>query len=935
MPLLGDTRGYGLALDAHGPRGAPSNASGPGRAGALDMWLNSNAFWSCLDASHPLCAAGNIDEEVRACCTGLALGGVSLLFTPTFPAAALTNFTAYQRIAIGELATAWATPLGGRISTSTRMATDGSHAAATTVTYSPGSGEPPALVMDVAVWVISDAAPCCPNGPRVLADPAPVAVGCADSAGAPQPCAAAAAAATYATRAAATTPNASSVMPVLGAVAACVDPPAAVLWRAVTAGGNETLRGLNWEATTRVRIPAGSSVVIVSALEVTHGAGAPDPAPRAVAAAAGTNGSAAAASADAFWGAWWASSGVDLPGEPGVASMFNGNAYALAAFSGFGDDDVPPGLYGPWASIDQPAWSGDYTLDYNYNAAYFGAFASGHGEAAAAAFRPILDYLPAARRKAQGQARRANLTFCPPTALYYGCHLTPWGTSSTIQFHMPTYMAWNGNYAALLFLDRWEYWADAGFAAGALWPLLDGLNAWWGCYLNRTATGLPPPADFVYNDANAANPDMEHERQPVPNPQIGMAFIRRGLDAQVALAAALGLPLPPAVAAMARQLAPLNSVQAAVPAPAGAWSAPLPDTRCHAPAEGGWAWATPAGNHSLPACEALCAAQPGCGLVTLCPPPDAPLPPGQGCTGADHTPANFSCFGFERQALPNCTAAPGFATAVARSAPLVNVSLFTAFLGANVTQSDEFSLYPIWPTGAVEVLSSLPSAPASAASAQASSLAYSNFGSGRPVDLFSMAVRAGWGGFNSPQRVLAGLNEWLAGHQQRNMLPYVLGGGIENAGVNQAVVDMLLASSASGAPGVPPPSGLAPFVTTLFPFWPPEQAATFYGLVAKGGLALAARYNNATALVGGLAVTALAGAAGGSRYQGGPGGAAARARRCSLRSPWPGAPEGSVSVVCGGAPAAVQWADHVMTGRLARVLSFDAPVGVACAVSLQ
>ena len=360
VPLLGDTRGYGVALDAHGPTGKPANASGPGRAAALDLWHNSNAFWSCLDASHPQCAAGNVDDEVRACCTGLALGGVSLLFSPTFAAAALATFTAHQRIANGELATAWATPLGGRISTSTRMATDGSHAAATTVSYSPAGDEPPELVMDVAVWVLSSAAPCCANGPRVLADPAPVAVGCADGAGAPQPCAAAAAAATYATRAAATTPNASSVMPVFGAVAARVDPPAAVLWRAVTAGGSASLRGVNWEATTRVRVPAGGSVVIVSAVGVTHGAGAADPAPRAAAAAAGTSGGAAAASADAFWGAWWAASGVDLPGEPAVASMFNGNAFALAAFSGFGDDDVPPGLYGPWASMDQPAWSGDY-----------------------------------------------------------------------------------------------------------------------------------------------------------------------------------------------------------------------------------------------------------------------------------------------------------------------------------------------------------------------------------------------------------------------------------------------------------------------------------------------------------------------------------------------------------------------------------------------
>ena len=31
----------------------------------------------------------------------------------------------------------------------------------------------------------------------------------------------------------------------------------------------------------------------------------------------------------------------------------------------------PPGLYGPWVTMDNPAFGGDYTLDYNYEASFY------------------------------------------------------------------------------------------------------------------------------------------------------------------------------------------------------------------------------------------------------------------------------------------------------------------------------------------------------------------------------------------------------------------------------------------------------------------------------------------------------------------------------------------------------------------------------------
>ena len=70
-----------------------------------------------------------------------------------------------------------------------------------------------------------------------------------------------------------------------------------------------------------------------------------------------------------------------------------------------------------------------------------------------------------------------------------------------------------------------------------MYPFLDGVNAWWGCYLNKTLT---PGGGYEYHDWNRLNPDYEHEGQRVADPQIALAFIRRSMDAQSDMAAALG-----------------------------------------------------------------------------------------------------------------------------------------------------------------------------------------------------------------------------------------------------------------------------------------------------------------------------------------------------------------------------------------------------------
>ena len=72
-------------------------------------------------------------------------------------------------------------------------------------------------------------------------------------------------------------------------------------------------------------------------------------------------------------------------------------------------------------------------------------------------------------------------------------------------------MHWNGAFAAMLFLNRFEYTGGGNidnqtFAREQLWPLVSGLVSWSSCYLARS-TGAD--GRLLLEDWNAVDPDGE------------------------------------------------------------------------------------------------------------------------------------------------------------------------------------------------------------------------------------------------------------------------------------------------------------------------------------------------------------------------------------------------------------------------------------------
>lgn len=85
-----------------------------------------------------------------------------------------------------------------------------------------------------------------------------------------------------------------------------------------------------------------------------------------------------AANHQQFWQTFWAASEIDLGPDFGVLEKFYYNMQYMLG-SGSAASAMAPALWGPWITTDTPGWNGDYTLNYNFQAIYYGVFRySGH-----------------------------------------------------------------------------------------------------------------------------------------------------------------------------------------------------------------------------------------------------------------------------------------------------------------------------------------------------------------------------------------------------------------------------------------------------------------------------------------------------------------------------------------------------------------------------
>ena len=525
VPLLGN--GYlGLVLQSDDGTGAGTHGV-DFNGSTVDFFLNTNANWDC-EASK----TGSLPPAV---CSMRGLGGLTLNALNSSAAGrqlfgGASSFAAEQRLANGSLWTLRRGADGSSLETETVIHPE-KNELLTTLTYvgppggtaggGGGGGSP--LGLELQLWALgktSHVRSSANSSCTLSADGKTASCG-----------------RHYNPRA--TTTGYVSVSTALATHVVSATPPARSA--VVTEACVNRFECIS-TATTVYEISPGQTLQLVttSADNVLAG-NAHDPMPDAASLALGGSPAAIAGASSAFWRSYWNASSVELPTRPALERMWFGSQYSTAGSTASADTVArmqkklpPPGLYGPFATGDFAFWNGDFTLDYNQEANFYHVFSSNHPERAAAYYQPILDYMASARAQAARVAAQSNLT-CDPKALNFPCHLAPWGQQSR---DTTTYVQWNGPYAALLFINAWEYERDAAFAKNSTLPLLDGINAWSHCYLQKNST------TGTLDDTNAVTPDQIFENSPAKNPAVGLALMMRAATAHKTIALAVGESYP-------------------------------------------------------------------------------------------------------------------------------------------------------------------------------------------------------------------------------------------------------------------------------------------------------------------------------------------------------------------------------------------------------
>jgi hypothetical protein len=92
-----------------------------------------------------------------------------------------------------------------------------------------------------------------------------------------------------------------------------------------------------------------------------------------------------------WWDAYWNASSIDLgPKYRQLEQFYYGLQYTVGAASRAGR--MAPGLWGPWITTDGAGWNGDYTINYNFQAIYYGVFSDNRPELALPYF-PVIEQM--------------------------------------------------------------------------------------------------------------------------------------------------------------------------------------------------------------------------------------------------------------------------------------------------------------------------------------------------------------------------------------------------------------------------------------------------------------------------------------------------------------------------------------------------------------
>ena len=262
----------------------------------------------------------------------------------------------------------------------------------------------------------------------------------------------------------------------------------------------------------------------------------PDYRKRALDLAANADADALQSAHDAWWRAFWQKSSVSLP-DKDLETQWYADLYLLACCCGTAD--FPPGLFGNFIRTDDAPWHGDYHLNYNFQAPFYGVFAANHPELSDGYEAPLLSFMPEGERNAR--------EFLGCRGIYYPVGIGPKGLNTSAApslEHDELFLGQKSDaaYGAVIPILRWNATRDTAYAA-RVYPYIRAVVEFFEDYMT-----LEDGRYMIRNDAIHEVPfywdgfryGCEDDFSTDTNNLLTLGLVRMALTAAADMAASLG-----------------------------------------------------------------------------------------------------------------------------------------------------------------------------------------------------------------------------------------------------------------------------------------------------------------------------------------------------------------------------------------------------------
>ena len=231
-----------------------------------------------------------------------------------------------------------------------------------------------------------------------------------------------------------------------------------------------------------------------------------------------------------WWSRYWSRSWVEI-GDPILEKAYCQSLYSMGASSR--DPEFPPGIFGTWVTTDSPSWAGDYHLNYNHMAPFYGLYSANRIEQADPQDAPLLDF----RERGRWYAEQVTAT----RGVLYPVGIGPKGIETTRDAgpyrDSPNFekgglffqQRSNAAYCLVNLAQRWRCTYDPEYGR-KIYPLVEEVAAFWEDYLEFEEGRYVIHGDAVH----------EGSGQDI-NPVLTLGLLRNTFDLALDISTALGI----------------------------------------------------------------------------------------------------------------------------------------------------------------------------------------------------------------------------------------------------------------------------------------------------------------------------------------------------------------------------------------------------------